>query len=134
MNQRTGNALLEWDAVSPRLARIRLKGSPTDVSIFSTYASTRDATVTAKDEVYSDLQQLSTSVVVRHYMIITGDFNARVGLSDTLTQVIGKFGLGHTCKNGHRLINYALINHLVVTKTVFQYKPSADLAFQGRCY
>ena len=54
MNQRTRNALLEYDPVSPQLARIRDQGSPENVSILSAYAPTRDATVTAKDEFYSE--------------------------------------------------------------------------------
>ncbi|KAK2706384.1 hypothetical protein QYM36_016430 [Artemia franciscana] len=125
MNQRTRNALLEWEPVSCRLARIRLKGNPANVSIISTYAPIRDATETTKDDFYGELQQLSSSIAARDYLIVAGDFNARVGPSDQTTrQILGKFGQGHRCENGKRLVNYALMNHLVITNTIFQYKPS----------
>ncbi|KAK2718625.1 hypothetical protein QYM36_005839 [Artemia franciscana] len=93
MNQRTRNALLEWEPLSCRLARIRLKGNPANVSIISTYAPTRDATETTKDDFYGELQQLSSSLAARDYLIVAGDFNARVGPSDQTTrQILGKFG------------------------------------------
>ena len=120
MNLRTRNALLEWDPISPRMARIRPKGSPANVSILSIYAPTCDATVTAKDEFYSELQQLSPSVAARNYLIIAGYFNAGVGLSDTYTSP-SKVRTVHRCENGQRLINYALMNHLVGTNTIFQH-------------
>ncbi|KAK2713822.1 hypothetical protein QYM36_009640 [Artemia franciscana] len=103
MNQRTGNALLEWEPVSCRLAQIRLKGNPANVSTISTYAPTRDATETTKDDFYGKLQQLSPSVATHDYLIVSGDFNARVGPSDQTTrQILGKFGQGHRCENGQR--------------------------------
>jgi len=92
------------------------------VSIISTYAPTCDATETTKDDFYSEseLQQLSSSVAASDYLIVAGDFNARVGPSyQTTRQILGKFGQGHRCENGQRFVN-----HLVITNTVFQHKPS----------
>ncbi|KAK2711921.1 hypothetical protein QYM36_012893 [Artemia franciscana] len=103
-NQRTRNALLEWEPVSCRLARIRLKGNPANVSIISTYAPIRDATETIKDDFYGELQQLSSSIAARGYLIVAGDFNARVGPSDQTTRkILVKFGQGHRCENGQRV-------------------------------
>ncbi|KAK2711762.1 hypothetical protein QYM36_012773 [Artemia franciscana] len=132
MNQRTRNALLEREPVSSRLARIRLKGNPANVSIISTYAPTRDATETTKDDFYGELQQSSSSIAARDYLIAAGDFNARVGPSDQTTrQILGKFGQGHRCENGQRLVNYALMNHLVITNTIFQHKLSHLLTWHS---
>ncbi|KAK2709325.1 hypothetical protein QYM36_013106 [Artemia franciscana] len=101
MNQRTRNSLLEWEPVSCRLARIRLKGNPANVSIISTYAPTREATEMTKDDFYGKLQQLSSSIAADDYLIVAGHFNARVGPSDqTSRQILGKFGQGHRCENG----------------------------------
>ena len=66
---------------------------------------TRDVTKTTKDDFYSKLQQFGPS-----------DQNTR--------QILGKFGQGHRCENGQRLVNYALMSHLVITNTIFQHKPS----------
>ncbi|KAK2717649.1 hypothetical protein QYM36_006428 [Artemia franciscana] len=107
------------------------KRKPCNVSIISTYAPTRDATETTKDDFYGELQQLSSSIA-RDYLIVAGDFNARVGPSDQTTrQILGKFGQGHRCENGQRLVNYALMNHLVITNTIFQHKPSHLLTWHS---
>ena len=97
------------------------------MSIISTYAPTCDATETTKDDFYSEseLQQLSSSVAASDYLIVAGDFNAIVGRSDQTTrQILGKFGQGQRCENGQRLVNYALMNHLVIANTISQHKPS----------
>ncbi|KAK2713210.1 hypothetical protein QYM36_011789 [Artemia franciscana] len=92
----------------------------------------RDATEKTKDDFYGELQQLSSSIAARDYLIVAGDFNARVGPSDQTTrQILGKFGQGHICENGKRLVNYALMNHLVITNTIFQRKPSHLLTWNS---
>ncbi|KAK2727506.1 hypothetical protein QYM36_008108, partial [Artemia franciscana] len=78
-----------------------------------------------------ELQLLSSSVSARDYLIIASDFDARVGLSDTLTQVLAKFVLEHRCENGQRMVNYALMNHLVVRYTIFQHEPSYLLTWHS---
>ena len=125
MNQRTRNALLEWEPVSCRLARIRLKGNPANVS-------PPPVALLKRPRMISTVQQLSSSIAARDYLIVAGDFNARVGPSDQTTrQILGKFGQGHRCENGQRLVNYALMNHLVITNTIFQHKPSHLLTWHS---
>jgi len=81
------------------LARIRLKGSPANQSILFGFDPTRDATVAARDEFYTELQQVSS--FGNNYLITAEDFNTTVSSSDlTPAQVLGKFGLGHRCVNG----------------------------------
>ena len=102
------------------------------MSIIFTYALTRDANETIKDVFFGKLQQLTSSIAAGDYLIVAGDFNARVGPSDQTTrQILGKFGQGHRCENGQRLVNYALMNHLVITNTIFQHKPSHLLTWHS---
>ncbi|KAK2714155.1 hypothetical protein QYM36_008656 [Artemia franciscana] len=60
-----------------RLARIRLKGNPANVSIIFTYALTRDANETIEDVFFGKLQQLTSSIAAGNYLIVARDFNAR---------------------------------------------------------
>jgi len=76
---------------------IRLKEKLGNLSIFSTYVPIYDDPITAKDEFCLELQNLSSSVVARDYLIIPGVFNARIGLTDIPIQVTGLFRLGNTC-------------------------------------
>ena len=53
------------------------------------------------------------------YLIIIGDWNAKVGSQET-PGVIGKFGLGVQNEAGQRLIEFCQENALVIANTLFQ--------------
>ncbi|XP_065582752.1 craniofacial development protein 2-like [Artemia franciscana] len=125
LSQRARNDLLEWEPIFPRLAKIRSKGSQASKSVLSAYTPTRDALDETKNDFYTELQTVTSAIAARDYLIVAGDFNARVVPKDqTTSKVLGNFGLGQHCKNGERLVNYALMNQLTVSNTVFQHKPS----------
>ncbi|KAK2720030.1 hypothetical protein QYM36_004069 [Artemia franciscana] len=107
LRQRVRNALLEWESISLCLAKIRFKGNRADISLLSAYASTRDALGETKNDFYMELETVNAATATRDYLIVAGDFNARVGTKDqTASQVLGNFELGQRCKNGEMLVNY----------------------------
>ena len=56
-------------------------------------------------------------------MVITGDFNAKVGSDwDTWKRAIGKFGYGQENDRGERLLHLCLNNNFVITNTMFAKK------------
>lgn len=115
-------ALLDWEPISERLARIRLKGSIFNITVIAVYAPTRDADDTTKNDFYEDLQNLVRQVPSSDMLIVAGDWNARAGKSDGLSQgAVGKFGLGDRCTNGDRMVNFATSNKLVLTNTRFDH-------------
>jgi len=81
MNQKTINSFLEWEPASYGLARIRLKGTPVNVSIISNDVPTHDSVDTTNDDFYGGQQQLASSVTKRDYFIVVGDLNTTVGPS-----------------------------------------------------
>ena len=54
---------------------------------------------------YEDLQDLLELTPKKDVLLITGDWNAKVG-SQEIYRVTGKFGLGIQNKAGQRLIEY----------------------------
>ncbi|KAK2723095.1 hypothetical protein QYM36_003329, partial [Artemia franciscana] len=63
--------------------------------------------------------ELDLAIAALDYIIVAGDFSARVGRKDqTPSKVLGNFGLGQGCETGDRLVNYALMNQLTVSNTL----------------
>ena len=54
-------------------------------------------------------------------MVMMGDFNAKVGQSDTPeSSAIGPHGLGERNERGDRLLDFATANEMVITNTLFK--------------
>ena len=68
---------------------------------------------------YEDLQYLLELTAQKDVLFIIGDWNAKVGSSET-PGVTGKFGLGIWNEAGQRLIEFCQVNALVIANTLFQ--------------
>ncbi|KAK2712736.1 hypothetical protein QYM36_011433 [Artemia franciscana] len=87
----SNSVLHEWEQISPRLAKIRFKGSPASISLLSAYAPTRDALDETKNDFYTELQTVTSAIATRDFLIVAGDFNARMRPKDQITsKVIGR--------------------------------------------
>lgn len=115
-------SIIEWNPISPRLAKIRLKGQISPVTVIAVYAPTLNSDDQAKDDFYDALEQTLRNVPSRDMLIVAGDWNARLGSADDTTRhIIGKHTIGDRCANGDRLLNFASANQLVVASTRFQH-------------
>ena len=111
-------ALLSIRYISTRTMQVTFSGNP-KTSVIVTYAPTD---VSDDEEVKNYYHQLTTatkSVPAHNVLIVTGDFNARIGLDNA------KFAY-HTStnRNGEFLHEYAQKNDLVITNTTFKKKTS----------
>ena len=68
---------------------------------------------------YEDLQDLLELTPKKDVLLITGDWNAKVGSQET-PRVTGKFGLGVQNEAGQRLIEFCQENALVMANTLLQ--------------
>ncbi len=115
--------LLTWDDIHPRLARVRLKGAVTNITIIAVYAPTLDAADDIKNDFYADLQDAVDETPASDILVVAGDWNARTGPADESTRhLLGRFALGNRCSNGERLVEFASANRLVVSSTRFQHR------------
>jgi len=74
---------------------------------------------------YLLMQKLVFFCCYTFFLIVAADFHVRIVLSkQTTRQVLRKLRQSHICKYGQRLVNHALINHLVITNTIDQQNPS----------
>ena len=81
-----------WKAVSPRATRARLKmvnelstgmRTPTFITVVSVYALTFRAPPEEKEIFYSDFQGTLDEVSEHDLLLMVGDFNARVGSTES---------------------------------------------------
>ena len=67
----------------------------------------------------------------RHLTIVIGDFNGKVGVSDTACNTFGKFGLGARNRNGGYLVDFAVAHQLSIMNTFFKKRPERKWTWMG---
>ena len=73
---------------------------------------------------YEDLENVIAQVYLRNFVILLGDFNARVGKDYTVwPSVIGHHGLGMMNDNGRLLAELCTQHNLIIINTCFRHKP-----------
>ncbi|CAF1924616.1 unnamed protein product [Rotaria magnacalcarata] len=118
----------EWEAVSERIIKIRLKCTPIDITVLSVYSPVNPSAkqmANDADKFYSDLQDTINNVSTNDMLIIMGDLNARVGGNQQqLASInsVGPFTVDVENENGARLVEWCEINNIVVSNTFFQHK------------
>ena len=98
---------------------IRLQGKPTNLAIIQVYAQTTEAQGAIIDDLYMDLQQILDYLPKKDAILLTGDWNAKVG-ETAVTGVVGNFGLEKRNEAGDRLIDLCPKNRMIITNTCFQ--------------
>jgi len=122
-------ALLGFNPVSDRIITARFRTMLGGMTVCQVYAPTINANDMEMDEFYSSLQDVISNVPKTDLIIMMGDFNAKVGNQyyDSNGSV-GKFGYGQRNERGDRLVQFCILNDLVISNT--QFKQSKD----NRCW
>ncbi|CAM4953288.1 unnamed protein product [Rotaria socialis] len=119
----------EWEAVSERIVKIKLKCLFVNLTIISIYSPVNPTNNQMNDDsqkFYNDLQDVINQIPTEDMYIIMGDFNARVGWNNqqqqNLSNSIGPYTVDITNENGEKLIDLSTINNLIITNTFFKHK------------
>ena len=109
-------------AVNLRLTHMKLELAHGQTAVLiSAYAPTMDAADEVKEEFYSTLNDVVSSVSYKHRLFILGDLNARVGRDySTWPKVLGHHSVGNENSNGTLLLQFCAQHELVITNTLFQ--------------
>ena len=92
-----------------------------NVTIIVTYGPNEDEITCDKHDYWEKLD--FTIQNAKDKLIIIGDLNARVGMRDEESSfVVGNQGEIVTNKNGRRLINFCILNELIIANTFYQDK------------
>ena len=123
LDKNTNKSLMEWEPVDHRILRVRFFSRFSKLTIIQCYAPTEDSPEDDKNEFYEKLQVVMSKVNKHDVLLLTGDFNAKVGSDNSgFEQHIGKHGLGTRNDNGGRFLDLAVENNLVIGGTVFRHK------------
>ena len=115
-----------FNAISDRLAIIRLQATPFNISIIQVYAPTTDHSDEEIEVFYNNLQNVIKTVSKKDILVIQGDWNAKIG-KDTIQiwgQISGKSCNNTTNERGHRLLEFAKTNDLIAANTFGSHKNS----------
>ena len=126
VNKDVRNSVMSCQPISSRIITIRLKASPLNISIIQAYAPTSDYSDEAIEDFYSQLQDVLARVPKKDFVIVQGDWNAKIG-SDAYKDwggVCGPYANTDTNERGERLLEFASLNGLVVTNTLGPHKHS----------
>ena len=125
-SQHISKHVLGYNPVSDRIITIRLQGNPFNVSVVQVYAPTSAAADADMDNFYSQLQDVLDKLPKKDYLIVMGDFNAKIGKGIQLEEesnVIGNYGLGERNERGNLLVEFCIGNNLFVSNTLFYQHP-----------
>ena len=74
---------------------------------------------------YSDVEDALTQTDKKDIIILTGDWNAKVGQDNTdWASVTGKYGYGDRNERGEHLLEFATLHNLFICNTRFEQKPN----------
>ena len=102
-----------------------MQGKPHNITLIQIYAPTKIADEEETEKFYSDLQNVIDKINRQDFIIIMGDFNAKVGAERTAEEryFIGPHSLGTRNEAGDRLITFCSENNLVIANTLFKQHP-----------
>ena len=93
VNKVIQNAVLGCNLKNDRMISVHFQGKPFNITVIQVYAPTSNAEEAEVERFYEDLQGLLELTSKKDTLLITGDWNAKVGSQET-PGVTGKFGLG----------------------------------------
>jgi hypothetical protein len=111
---------LEWNPVSERIITARVKTKYRKMTIVQCYAPTEDGKADEKASFYSLLDKTLVILHRSDIVLMTGDFNAKVGCNnEDVEHVMGKHGTGDCNENGELLIQTCGNHGLMIGGTCF---------------
>jgi hypothetical protein len=116
-------AQLDWNPGSERIITLRIKIKFRKMSVVQCYVPTDDAKIEEKEKFYSLLDRTVTNIHTSDIILMTGDFNARVGNNnEDVEHIMGKYGLPHHNENGDLLIQLCGKHGLATGGILFPHK------------
>ncbi|CAM4973194.1 unnamed protein product [Rotaria socialis] len=127
LSAKAKQAMIGYNLISPRLISARFNATPFKITVIHVYAPT---SASSEDEIeifYDNIEKALAQTPKKDIVIITGDWNAKVGTDNTNWEsVMDKYGYGDRNERGERLLEFAALHNLYICNTRFQQKPSID--------
>ena len=122
-NQDVAKCVLGYNPINDRIMTIRIHGNPMNMTVIQAYAPTSASSDEEIQQFYEQLQQTIDGIHKRDILIVTGDFNAKVGARSTNKHVMGNYGLGDQNERGEMLVDFCQENQFSIINTQFKQHP-----------
>uniref|UniRef100_A0A8D9DTK6 Craniofacial development protein 2 n=1 Tax=Cacopsylla melanoneura TaxID=428564 RepID=A0A8D9DTK6_9HEMI len=123
INKTVRGSIMEYQTVSDKICKIRLKGKFRNITIVSIHAPTEEKSEEIKETFYESLDEVLSQVQKYDQILVIGDFNAQVGSMESQSDVAGKFTVhDYNNNNGDYMAEFAARNKLFIRSTSFQHK------------
>jgi len=119
LDKRSAGALFSYNPISNRVLTVRLAAKLWNPTLIQVYAPTNQASVAEKNRFYTSLQQVLSQVPNQDVVVLSGDFNAKLGKGAPISEL----ALGVRNDNGERLSQFAEVNRLVTANTIRRQHP-----------
>ena len=121
LHKNIAGAIIGYEPVSSRIIKVRLTAKPRNVTMVQAYGPTSVSVEADIGEFYEDLSKAVKSVSRKDILVVTGDFNAKLGMEESAAT--GRFGLGQSNDAGNRLREFFIEHELIVANTIFHHHP-----------
>ena len=122
LNKTVANSVTGFWPVSDRIALVKLKAKPFNISIIQVYEPTSTSTDEELEEFYEELNKCKKECKGHKVNIAMGDFNAKVGRGRH-TIIVGSEGLGEMNVRGEMLMKWCEQNDQIIVNTWFTKHP-----------
>ena len=124
MNREVAKSLLSYEPINSRLISVRLQASPVNITIIVAYAPSQTGDTEADEEernrFYDEIQKAIDNAPQRSVKFVIGDFNAKIGESQSQLPTVGQYGLGERNAAGDCLYSFCAGNSLSIANTLFK--------------
>ena len=120
INKNTGKCLTSYTPINSRIISATFAAKPRNVTLIQCYAPTSEKPAEEIEKFYQELEQVVRQIPKRNILVITGDFNARVGEGAVESDVLGKYGHGERNEVGQAMVDFCTEHKLVITNTLFR--------------
>ena len=113
---------------------MRFDGKNGGTTVIQCYAPTEcEKDKRKKEKFYEELRDLIQLTAKRYFLVILGDFNARIGTSGDYWGVAGKQGVANPItENGEMLLELCADNNLAITWTFFKHRDDHKMSWYHR--
>lgn len=131
INKRIIKQVKKWEAHTERILSVEMDiGKNELVTIVAAYGPNEDDKIETKNKFWESLNEITE--VCKGKIFIAGDLNGRVGNDNTETKVIGKCGETKRNSNGLKILEYCVLNDMVVANTFFEHRDIHKYTRRGK--
>ncbi|CAF4143408.1 unnamed protein product, partial [Rotaria magnacalcarata] len=132
LSTKAKKSLMSYNPINSRIITARFNATPFNVTIIHVYAPTSDSSEDEIETFYDCVEETIIKAPKKDVIIITGDWNAKVGTDNTgWESVMGRYGYGSRNERGERLLEFAAEHNLFICNTRFQQKSNRKWTWES---